>query len=421
MFDLDKWNEILLALTRNPLRTLLTALGVFWGIFMLVIMLGSGNGLENGVKAGFSGIATNSVFIWTQRTSEAYKGLPAGRGFNMDNDDFLALQQHLPEARIIAPRNQLGGYMGGNNVTRGTKTGAFSVMGDYPEIEQVESVWVLDGRFINPLDMKGRRKVAVIGTKVRDILFAKEENPIGQYIRVSGVYFKVIGVFRTKQTGDRADRDTQKIYVPFSTFQAAFNYGNVVGWFAITSQDDIPVAVAEDKAVEILKKRHKVAPTDDRAFGHFNLQEQFDKIQGLFLGINALSWFVGILTLLAGVIGVSNIMLVIVKERTREIGIRRAIGAKPWSIVSQILSESIVLTSIAGFLGLCSGVILLAIVANVLPEPGAGEQMMFLNPEVKINTALWALSIMVIAGVFAGLIPARRAVGISTVDALRAE
>ena len=421
MFDLDKWNEILLALTRNPLRTFLTALGVFWGIFMLVVMLGSGKGLENGVQTGFSGMATNSVFIWTQRTSKAYMGLPPGRSFNMDNDDFIALKQNLTEARIIAPRNQLGGYMGGNNVVRGIKTGAFSVMGDHPEIQNVESVWVLDGRFINQLDMQERRKVAVIGTKVRDILFEKGEEPIGQYIRISGVYFKVIGVFRTKQTGDRAERDTQKIYVPFSTFQAAFNYGNVVGWFAITSRSDVPVAVVEEKAIELLKKRHKVAPEDNRAFGHFNLQEEFNKIQGLFLGINALSWFVGTLTLLAGVIGVSNIMLVIVKERTKEIGIRRAIGAKPWSIVSQILSESIVLTSVAGFLGLFCGVLVLALVSSLLPEPGGGQEVMFLNPEVRFDTAVWALTIMVIAGALAGLIPARRAVGISTVDALRAE
>ena len=311
--------------------------------------------------------------------------------------------------------------MWGNNVVRGIKTGAFSVMGDHPEIQNVESVWVLDGRFINQLDMQERRKVAVIGTKVRDILFEKGEEPIGQYIRISGVYFKVIGVFRTKQTGDRAERDTQKIYVPFSTFQAAFNYGNVVGWFAITSRSDVPVAVVEEKAIELLKKRHKVAPEDNRAFGHFNLQEEFNKIQGLFLGINALSWFVGTLTLLAGVIGVSNIMLVIVKERTKEIGIRRAIGAKPWSIVSQILSESIVLTSVAGFLGLFCGVLVLALVSSLVPEPGGGQEVMFLNPEVRFDTAVWALTIMVIAGALAGLIPARRAVGISTVDALRAE
>lgn len=421
MFDLDKWSEILQALTKNPLRTMLTALGVFWGIFMLVIMLGSGKGLENGVQAGFSGMATNSVFIWTQRTSKAYMGLPPGRGFNMNNDDFTALKRNITEARIIAPRNQLGGHMGSNNVARGNKDGAFSVMGDYPAIQYVESVWLLNGRFLNQLDLADRRKVAVIGTKVKEILFEKEEDPIGEYIRINGVYFKVIGVFRTRQTGDRAERDTQKIYVPFSTFQTAFNYGNFVSWFAITSHDDIPVSVAEEKAIALLKKRHKISPEDDRAFGHFNLQERYDQIQGLFLGINGLSWFVGICTLLAGVIGVSNIMLVIVKERTKEIGIRRAIGAKPVAIVSQIISESVVLTSVAGFMGLFVGVVLLAAIGSILPSPEEAENVMFLNPEVHINTALWALGVMVVSGAFAGLIPAQRALSISPVDALRAD
>ncbi len=418
IFDIDRWQEIAATLGKNKLRTFLTAFGVFWGLFMLIMMLGSGNGLQNGMNKDFSGFATNSIYIWTQRTSKPYAGLPPGRRFNLRNEDIKALREQVPEADVISARNQLGGYRGGNNVTRGTIAGAFSVMGDYPQITEVQKIDVFNGRFINRFDIEEKRKVAVVGTRVQEVLFKNDEEPVNDYIRINGVYFKVIGVFKSDKSGDRADRDLSTIYIPFTTFQQAFNYGDRVGWFAITSQPHIPATETEAKVLQVLASRHRIAPDDDRAFGHFNAEKEFTQMNGLFAGIKALIWIVGLGTLLAGVIGVSNIMLIVVKERTSEIGIRRALGATPWKIVSQIILESVVLTTIAGYTGLVAGVGILELIARNLPDGGTN---MFLNPEVDLNVALQALTILIIAGALAGLIPARRAIALSTVDALRDE
>jgi putative ABC transport system permease protein len=420
IFDLDNWREIFDALRGNKLRTFLTAFGVFWGLFMLMVMLGSGNGLQNGVYQDFSGAATNSFFVWTERTSMPYRGLPPGRYFNLNNEDKPAIEQRVPDARIVCPRNQLGGFRGGNNVTRGTRAGAFSVMGDYSEIQYVQSIPIERGRFLNPFDLEERRKVAVIGSRVREVLFTAEEDPVGGHIRINGVYFKVVGVFRSNGSGDDAERETQTIYIPFTTFQTAFNYGDRVGWFAITSRDNVPASVVEEQVLALLKQRHRVAPDDERAFGHFNLEEEFNEIKGLFAGIRGLIWIVGIGTLAAGVIGVSNIMLIIVRERTNEIGIRRAVGASPFSIMSQVILEAIILTSVAGYLGLMAGMGLMDLVNSWMATSGVNASM-FKDPGVQLENALQALSILILAGMLAGIIPARRAIRISPVAALRTE
>ncbi len=418
LLDLDHWQEIRVALTRNRTRTALTAFGVFWGIFLLMVMLGSGSGLRNGVLEGFADGATNSFFLWTQRTQKPFAGMPAGRGIRLTNADVEAIREKVPEAEVVAPRNQLRGFGGGNNVSRGRKTGAFSVMGDYPEIRRVQPLRIEAGRFLNPIDVEESRKVAVIGTRVRELLFARGEEPIGDSIVIGGVYFQVVGVFASPRTGENAERDAQTIFVPFTTFQRAFNYGDRVGWMAIISRPDVPASVAEEKVLSLLRSRHKVAPDDLRAFGHFNLEEEFAKIQGLFSGIRLLVWIVGIGTLAAGVIGVSNIMLIIVRERTKEIGIRRALGAKPSAVVSQIVSESVILTSLAGYLGLVAGIALVVGIGRLLPPGGAG---MFLDPDVGVGEALQALAILVAAGVLAGLAPAQRALAVSPTVALRSE
>ena len=416
MFDQDNWQEIFATIKKNKLRTTLTAFGVFWGILMLVIMLGAGNGLHKGVMKDFQGSATNSFFMWTQRTGKAFQGLKAGRTFNFTNEDAAALLT-LNDLDVIAPMNQLGDYEGSNNVIRGLKTGTFAVMAEYPAFTSIEAIDVSSGRFINANDIRERRKVAVIGKRAKDILFEKTENPIGEWIRINGVYFKVVGL--TTPTGSgRADEQAQQIYIPFTTFQYAFNYGNKVGWFSIRSKANVPASIAEEQALTLLKKRHQIAPEDLMAIGHWNMEKEFNKINGLFVGINWLVWFVGIGTLLAGVIGVSNIMLIVVKERTREIGVKRALGATPFTVMAQLIMESVFLTSIAGYLGLLAGLGLLELVSSFLPPGGSG---MFSNPEVRLNVALTALSILVIAGALAGLIPARRAVSISPVDALRSE
>ncbi len=420
MFDLDRWQEIYHVLSKNKVRTFLTAFGVFWGIFMLVIMLGSGKGLQHGVTQNFGDMATNSVFIWTQQTSLPYKGFPRGRGYNFENEDAVALAHSIPEIKYLAPRIQAGGFMQTNNVIRGLKSGIFNIMGDYPAFNKIDPLNFISGRFIDDLDIREKRKVAVVGTRVVELLFNKEEKPINQYIQIQGVYFKIIGVFRSKRTGEQADQENQNIYMPFTTLQRTYNYGNAIGFFSITSQDDIPVSVVEEKAIRLLKQRHSIAPADESAVGHFNLQKEFDQMQGLFFGIRLLVWIVGTGTLLAGVIGVSNIMLVVVKERTKEIGIQRALGAVPRVIITQIMTESIVLTTFAGYFGLVVGVGLLELINYLLGSTGANTEM-FVHPGIDFSVAVTALTILVVAGAVAGLIPAYRAISIKPIDALRYE
>ncbi len=420
MFDLDRWQEIYHVLSKNKLRTFLTAFGVFWGIFMLVIMLGSGNGLQRGVTQNFGDMATNSVFIWTQQTTIPYKGFPRGRRYNFDNEDVVAIKNAVPEIKYLAPRLQAGGYMSTNNVIRGLKSGIFNIMGDYPAFNKIDPLNFIQGRFINDLDIKDKRKIAVIGSRVVDILFNKGENPVKQYIQIQGVYFQVVGVFKSKRTGEQADQENNNIYLPFTTLQQTYNYGNAVGFFSITSKDDIPVSVVEEKTIRLLKKRHSVAPNDDAAVGHFNLKKEFDQMQGLFFGIRMLVWIVGTGTLLAGVIGVSNIMLVVVRERTKEIGIQRALGATPWKVISQIMMESVVLTTFAGYFGLVVGVGLLELISFLLGTGGENTEM-FVNPGIDFSVAVTALTILICCGAFAGMIPAQRAVSVKPIDALRYE
>ncbi|MES2689777.1 MAG: ABC transporter permease, partial [Bacteroidota bacterium] len=418
MFDIDKWNEIYATLSKNKLRTFLTAFGVFWGIFMLIIMLGSGNGLRNGITRMFSGSASNAFYMWAQSTSMPYKGLPRNRSFTFKNEDVEAIRKSVPEADIIAPSNQLGGYRGDNNVVRGNKVGPFSVRGDYPETREINSFRILSGRFINYNDMRENRKVCAIGEQVQAIMFDKEEDPIGQHLQVNGVYFKVVGVISVDKAGEDAQERMQTVYVPFSTFQQAFNWGNNIGWFAITSKPDVPASVTEDKVRAVLLARHRIHPEDKRAVGSWNTEKEFGKLMGLFSGIEILVWIVGTGTLLAGVIGVSNIMLIVVKERTREIGIRRAIGATPFSVMSQIMMESVILTSLAGYLGLVCGIFLMEGINTAIK---GADVSMFQNPGVDINIALKALLILISGGALAGIIPARKAVSVSPVEALRAD
>jgi putative ABC transport system permease protein len=417
MFDLDRINEIYQTLSKNKLRTALTAFGVFWGIFMLIIMLGSGQGLKNGINSSFQGTVTNSFFMWAQRTSMSFKGMPKNRQIQFRNEDIEAIKRSVPEVEIVAPANQLGGYRGENNVVRGTKAAPFTVRGDYPEAWKIQTFRLTDGRFLNYNDLKETRKVCVIGERVKQVLFKPTENPLGEYIQINGIYFMVVGTYTSDKGDEDAQDKMQTVYTPFTTFQQAFNYGNVVGWFSFTSKKDVPASAAENKVRALLASRHYIHPDDKRAIGGWNMEKEFKKINGLFDGIELLVWIVGIGTLLAGVVGVSNIMLIIVKERTKEIGIRRAIGASPISIMSQIVAEAIMLTLLAGYLGLICGIGLLELI-NSLMDGGAG---MFQHPGVDVNIAFKALAILVVSGMFAGIVPAQRAIAIKPVDALRAD
>ena len=382
----------------------------------------SGNGLKNGIDAGFSGAATNSFFVWGMRTSKPFAGLLAGRSIEFTNADVEELRRQVPEAKVIAPRLQLGGFRGGATATRGIHTGAYTIMGDMPEIATIQSLAVSRGRFLNKLDIEEKRKVAVIGHRVHEVLFDKQEDPIGQGIRINGVEFQVIGLFRSRQSGNDGQQDAETIFVPFSTYQQAFNAMNQVQWLAVTSVDGVPASVAEKKVLDILRARHKVSPQDNRGIGHFNLEEEYAKIQGLFVGIKFLMWIVGVGTLAAGAIGVSNIMLIIVRERTKELGLRRAIGATPWKVQGQIVLEAVILTLGSGLLGLSAGVGVLELVNRLLPGAGAsGEPQMFQNPGVTLEVALQALAVLVVSGVLAGFEPARRAVSITPMAALRSD
>ncbi len=412
IIDRDSFQEIFATIKKNKLRTSLTMLGVAWGIFMLVIMLGSGNGLRHGIMNGFGGLATNSFFIWTQPTTKPYKGLKSGRTFLYDNADIEALKK-IPELDVVCPQAKLS-----FSVVRGLKTGTFDVMGQYPEISKIQKVVITKGRFLNQKDIDDKRKICVIGTRIQEVYFKKGEDPISKYIRINGVYFMVVGLTQPVAGGNEGREQAQTIFTPFTTFQNAFNCNNKVGWFSIKAKDDIPAEVGEAKAIELLKERHKVAPDDKVAIGHWNMGVEFGKLNGLFNGIEMLIWVVGIGTLLAGVIGISNIMLIVVKERTKEIGVKRALGATPTNVVIQILLEALLITAIAGYAGLTAGIYLLEGLNTVI---GNEEGSMFTNPTVDIGTAMKALGVIIVGGLIAGFIPARRAVSIHPVEALRTE
>ncbi|QRM89100.1 FtsX-like permease family protein [Lacinutrix sp. WUR7] len=418
MFSRDRWDEILQALTANKFRTFLTAFGVFWGITILVLLLALTNGLRNGVTADFGNFATNSMFMWTQGTTKAYKGLPKGRRFNFKLDDVETLKREIPELRYVSPRHQLGGFNGANNVIRGTKTGAFSIYGDYPEFIKQQPMDILQGRFISYSDIDSKRKVCVIGQDVVKAMYDKDEDALGTYIKINGVNFLVIGTFKASNSGDE-EEDANTIFMPFTTFGQAFNRGDSVGWMAITAKDGTSVTSVKAKILELMRASHKVHPDDERAIGNFDLSEAFGRVNGLFSILGVVGYFVGALVLMSGIIGISNIMLIVVKERTREIGVRRALGASPWTIKSQVLQESLLLTIISGMVGISFAAFVIFILNYILDKSGPVDN--FANPSVSMSVIFIALFILVISGLLAGLIPANSATKMKPVDALRME
>jgi putative ABC transport system permease protein len=415
MFDLDKWLEIWATLSRNKLRTALTALGVGWGILMLVCAVAFARGLQSGVARQMGGFATNSVYVWGGRTTMPYKGMQPGRWTQFTDAETEALAK-VPGIEVLSPRIRVGGWPNNLNITRGGETGSFAVMGDFPQFTRIMNMEMQAGRFVDALDINDRRKVAVIGNQVRDVLFRPEENPIGQHISVGGVWFQVVGVFKPTGEGDEGDRQSQTIMVPFTTAQQAYNLQNKVGFFAMTVDRDLPADLVEDRVRTALAERLRIHPDDKEAFGSFNGAKEFGKIQRIMTGIEFITWFIGVMTLLAGVLGVSNILLISVKERTKEIGVRKALGAPPSAIVATIVQEAIVLTTVAGYFGLVAGVALLEAFAVVVPPDGP-----LAAPEVDFSVAITSVVILVVSGSLAGLIPARHAARIPPVEALRAE
>lgn len=417
MFDKDRWDEILEALNANKFRTFLTAFGVFWGITILVLLLALTNGLKNGVTADFGNFATNSMFMWTQSTSMPYKGLPKGRGFNFKLDDIQTLKSEIPELKYVSPRNQLGGYNGANNVIRGTKTGAFEIYGDYPEYINQQPMDIIQGRFVSYSDIEAKRKVCVIGTGVVKGMYDKGEEALGTYIKINGVNFMVVGTFKMSNSKGDQEEEASTIFIPFTTFSQAFNRADNVGWMAITAVDGISITSLKPKILELMKTNHKVHPNDERAIGNWDLAEQFGRVNGLFSILSLVGYFVGALVLMSGIIGISNIMLIVVKERTKEIGIRRALGATPWVIKSQILQESLILTILSGMVGISFAAGVIWVLNYILDMSGPVDN--FANPSVSMSVVFTALIILVVSGLLAGLIPANSATKMKPVDALR--
>lgn len=424
MFDLDGWQEIVSTLRRNLLRTTLTAVGVFWGVLMLMIMVGFGNGLEGGVKRDMEGLATKSLFVWGQKTSLPHLGNAPGKFIRLTRADAAELAQNIPDIEVIAPRAYLGQRGGGEQVTRGSKSGTFNVVGEIPEYVKIQPETIVHGRPLNELDLERKRKVVVIGTQVAAVLFAGA-NAVGETIRIKQGEFTVVGVFKSSASGDQGDRMANTIHVPLSTFQKALRPEPWVHNFAILVRETGDTAEVDRRVHEELARLHHYSPEDKEAVGSWNAEEEFDKIGGLFTGISALIGVVGVVTLLAGIIGVSNIMMISVRERTKEIGIRRAIGATPWSIVMQILKESTLLTTLAGYLGLAAGVAALELIGKLMEadasKPGPGGPSLFEPPHADFRVAVAATAVVILGGAIAGMFPALHAIRIPPVVALRDE
>jgi len=416
MFRIDRWKEIIEALTTNWFRTLLTAFGVFWGILILIILLAAGKGLENGIKADFGDVATNTMFVWTRSTTKPYMGLPIGRRFSYTTEDVENIWEQIPNLRFVSPRNQIGSDT--PNVTKGVKKGVYNIYGDYPEIIRQDPLGITQGRFINHLDIENSRKVAVIGLGVVQDLYEESEAVIGSFVTVQGVNFKVIGVYN-KEGGGGNQNAQKEIYVPFTSFSKAFNRSNRVGWMAITAQDGTPITAIKESIFNLLKKRHKINPEDKRAIGHFDLFEEYSRVESLFGAMRFIAFFVGLLVLISGVIGVGNIMLIVVKERTKEIGIRRALGESPFSIKLQIMMESIFLTIFSGMAGIVFGALFIFGINYALSLTGPVD--MFMAPSVNVGIVVAALSILIFSGLLAGFIPARSAIKVKPIEALRTE
>ncbi len=414
MLDYDKWQEIFGTIRKNKLRTFLTALGVWWGIFMLIVLMGAGTGLENGVFSLFGSHARNALYVWTQRTTLPYMGLPPGRNARLNNDDIQALVMHFEnEIEYMAPRL----WVNSGEIIHKDKKAAFDVRGESPDIVHIDAFKLAEGRFINQLDMKNRRKIVVIGKRVVETFFEKNENPIGEYLKIQGVDYLIVGTFKSDRRGEDAEEDEKTIFMPLTTAQQVTNNPNRIGWFVCTIDKKYKVSDVQDKITGLLKERHKIHPDDEQGIRWNSTEQEVKELYGLFTGIKLLVWFVGIGSLFAGVIGVGNIMLIIVKDRTKEIGIRKAMGATPRSIVSMILLESIFITTIAGYLGLLSSIGLV-----YLMNVAAGTDVpFFLNPQIKLGVGVAAVLILVIAGALTGLVPALQASRINPVEALRDE
>ena len=416
LFDRDLWIEIFHTLGKNMFRTFLTMLGVIFAMVILVLLLGSANGMSNGFNKIFAGTASNSLFVWGQSTSEPYKGFERGRRIRYKLEDADILKKQIPEIEVLAPRIELGNHRGVVTVYRNGQTSGSAVYGDFPEIDNITKKKLVEGRFLNQTDIDNSKKVCVIGEETYKLLFDKGEKAIGQDIRINGIYFSVVGIYKPNNNinidGENA------VFIPFTTFQKAFNSGDRIGWMAIAVEEGTPVPFVEKQIKDILKAKYDIHPDDERAIGSFDMSEIFNNITAFTTVLKGFSFFVGIFTLLADVIAISNILLITVKERTQEIGVRRALGATPVIVKRQIVVEAIVLTAFAGLVGFAIAVGILSILDAMF---GSGDDFPFVKPMISVPQFIISFILMVGLSVLIGLLPANRAVRIKPIDALREE
>jgi putative ABC transport system permease protein len=409
MFDLDKWQEIFSTINKNRMRTFLTGFSVAWGIFMLIILLGSGKGLQNGIDAQFRQDAVNTIWFGSGTTTKTYQGLKAGRQIQFTNEDYDFVRDRLEGVDKISGRY----YMWQNRVISYNKEyGVFDLICVHPDYFDIENAKMEEGRYINAIDIQKRRKIAVIGRPVKKALFKNGKSPIGEYIKVNNVPFQVVGVF-----SDKTERDETRVYLPITTAQMISGGANRIQNLTITST--LTAKESEEFETKLraeFAKRHKFDKEDLNAMWIFNTLKQYKMFSNLFLGIQIFVSIIGAFTIIAGVVGVSNIMIIVVNERTKEIGIRKAIGATPLSIVSMILLEAVFITGLAGYIGLILGIGVLELVSSVIPQ-----NQFFLNPEVDFNIAVVSTLVLILAGTLAGFMPALRASRIRPVVALRDE
>tara|TARA_R110002126_G_scaffold291772_2_gene457545 strand:- start:4752 stop:5996 length:1245 start_codon:yes stop_codon:yes gene_type:complete len=411
LFDSDTWQEIYGSIRKNRIRTIITIIGVLWGIFLLVVLLGAARGMENGFNKLFGNFATNSVFVWTQSTDTPFKGFQEGRRFRLTMNDIEVLKSEYPnEIKLLAPRNQTN-----NLLVHNFKSGDFRVSGDYPVLDQIQKKQLLYGRFLNENDILSAAKVTVISEDMYIQLFDKGVNPISDYIKINSINYKVIGVYKPSNT---IDFDGDTAYIPFTTYKKVYNTANRVDWMMITANEGTDIEQMEKDILLTLKGLHKVHPDDKRAFGSVNLGKEIGKVTGFLIGMQFLTWFVGIATLIAGVFAIGNILLITVKERTKEIGIRRALGATPKSIRQQIILESVFLTTIAGMLGIIFGSIVLFLIDAAA---SSNEDVPLINPTVNIPIIFIAFATLIVLGTLIGLIPAHMATVVKPIEALREE
>lgn len=413
-FDLDTYKEILDTITRNKSRSLLTGFGVFWGVFMLIVLMGGGLGLKELLQANFSGFATNTAVIWAQNTTKPYKGFNKGRSWQMEEKDLERLRQRMPELDVITPLL----FGGRKNVVFADKSFSGSTQGVNSDYAKVSVPKMFYGRYINDMDVRQQRKVCVIGKQIYKNLFPGGGDPCGKTVRVDSTYYTVVGVdYRSGNGVNLGGQADETITLPLSVLRTAYNRGTAVDIIAVTGNKGVVMSKLSQRMRETVARAHSIDPTDEKGLMVFNTEVLFQMLDNLFNGVNFLIWLVGIGTLLAGAIGVSNIMMVTVKERTTEIGIRRAIGATPRMILSQIISESIILTLVAGMSGIIFGVAILQLIELANTTDG----ILAAHFQVNFWTAIFSALLISLLGGLAGLAPAWRAMSIKPVDAMRDE